>query len=118
MQRPVIFVAPEGAPELFKRTVTALGEPLTPFFKDMDFLPAGQPIEGWALADEAKTIEVKGRELKVGLSPDTIALGRMLTPLGRAGTLDDAAGAVYLFCIPESDFMTGQVLHCSGGLIL
>jgi 3-oxoacyl-[acyl-carrier protein] reductase len=71
-----------------------------------------------ALEAEAKTIEVKGRELKVGLSPDTIALGRMLTPLGRSGTLEEAAGAVYLFCIPESDFITGQVLHCSGGLIL
>jgi 3-oxoacyl-[acyl-carrier protein] reductase len=71
-----------------------------------------------ALEAEAKTIEVKGRELKAGLSPDTIALGKMLTPLGRAGTLEEAAGAVYLFCIPEADFITGQVLHCSGGLIL
>jgi 3-oxoacyl-[acyl-carrier protein] reductase len=39
-----------------------------------------------------------------------------LTPLGRAGTVEEAAGAVYLFCIPESDYITGEVLICSGGL--
>jgi 3-oxoacyl-[acyl-carrier protein] reductase len=68
--------------------------------------------------DEPKTIEVKGRELKVGLSQDSLALSKALTPLGRPGTLEEAAGAVYLLCIPESDFISGQILHCSGGLIL
>jgi 3-oxoacyl-[acyl-carrier protein] reductase len=38
--------------------------------------------------------------------------------LGRAGTPEDAAGAVYLFCVPESDFISGQVVACSGGLVL
>jgi 3-oxoacyl-[acyl-carrier protein] reductase len=40
----------------------------------------------------------------------------MLTPLGRRGRVEDAAGAVFLFCIPESDFVTGELLLCSGGL--
>ena len=38
------------------------------------------------------------------------------SPLGRTGKPEDAAGAVYLFCIPESNFVTGEVLTCSGGL--
>ena len=37
-------------------------------------------------------------------------------PLGRGGTADEAAGAVYLFCIPESDYVSGQTLMCSGGI--
>ena len=37
-------------------------------------------------------------------------------PLGRVGRPDDAAGAIYLFCIPESDYITGQLLLCAGGL--
>jgi 3-oxoacyl-[acyl-carrier protein] reductase len=37
-------------------------------------------------------------------------------PLGRAGTPEDAAGAVYLFCQPESDYVSGQTLMCTGGL--
>ena len=37
-------------------------------------------------------------------------------PLGRAGTPEEAANAVYLLCIPESDYVSGQTLLCSGGL--
>ena len=35
--------------------------------------------------------------------------------LGRFGTPDDGAGAVYLLCLPESDFISGQTLICAGG---
>ena len=41
---------------------------------------------------------------------------KQLTALGRAGTADEAAGGIMLFCIPESDYITGQVLEVSGGL--
>jgi 3-oxoacyl-[acyl-carrier protein] reductase len=36
-------------------------------------------------------------------------------PLGRAGTVDEAAGAIYLLTLPESDYITGEILTCSGG---
>jgi 3-oxoacyl-[acyl-carrier protein] reductase len=36
-------------------------------------------------------------------------------PLGRAGKPEEAAGAVYSLCTPEMDFVSGQVLYCSGG---
>jgi 3-oxoacyl-[acyl-carrier protein] reductase len=64
-----------------------------------------------------KAIQIKDREHKVGLDPVALDLMRTLTPLGRRGTPEDAAGAVYLLCIPESDYVSGQVLVCSGGLI-
>lgn len=32
------------------------------------------------------------------------------------GTPEEAAGAVYLLCIPESDYVSGQTLMCTGGL--
>ena len=63
----------------------------------------------------ASTIEVKDRELKVGFDRSSIAKIEQQTPLGRSGTAEEAAGAVYLLCLPESDFITGQVLHCCGG---
>jgi 3-oxoacyl-[acyl-carrier protein] reductase len=62
------------------------------------------------------TIDVGGREFKVGLSERQIEGLTATSPLGRTGKPDDAAGAVYLFCIPESNFVTGEVLTCSGGL--
>lgn len=37
-------------------------------------------------------------------------------PLGRAGTPDEAAGGVYLLCIPESDYVSGQTLIVGGGI--
>ena len=61
------------------------------------------------------TIEVQGRELKVGFPEEMRASIPRAISLGRAGTPDEAAGAVYLLCLPESDFVTGQVLECSGG---
>ena len=36
-------------------------------------------------------------------------------PLGRGGTPEEAAGSVYLLCIPESNYVSGQVLVCGGG---
>lgn len=37
-------------------------------------------------------------------------------PLQRAGTTEEAAGAVFMLCAPEPDYVTGHVLVCSGGL--
>ncbi len=61
-------------------------------------------------------IEVGGREFKVGLSNAQLEGVRRSTALGRAGQPEDGAGAIYLFCIPESNFITGEVLTCSGGI--
>jgi len=66
-------------------------------------------------AAEPPRISVAGRDFKVGLTAEQIDSVRASTPLGRAGRPEDGAGAIYLFCIPESDFVTGEVLTCSGG---
>ena len=59
---------------------------------------------------------IDGRDIKVGVNPDLMAAMERTIPLGRGGTPEEAAGAVYLFCIPESDYISGQTLICSGGL--
>ena len=66
--------------------------------------------------DEPVKIDVDGRQLDVGIQPETIAFMERLIPLGRAGTPEDAADAVYLFCIPESNYISGQTVVCGGGL--
>jgi 3-oxoacyl-[acyl-carrier protein] reductase len=63
------------------------------------------------------TIDVAGREIKVGLNPAILQAAEQVAPLGRLGTPEEAAGAVYLLCLPESDYITGEVLSCSGGLV-
>ena len=62
------------------------------------------------------TANIDGREIKVGVNPDLMAAMERGIPLGRGGTPDEAAGAVYMFCIPEADYVSGQTLMCSGGL--
>jgi 3-oxoacyl-[acyl-carrier protein] reductase len=64
---------------------------------------------------EVPSIDVGGRRLKVGLPTEATATLHALNPLGRAGTPEEAAGAVYLLCIPESDYVNGQILVCAGG---
>ena len=69
-----------------------------------------------SVSTEGATAHIDGRDIKVGINPDLMAMMERSIPLGRGGSPDDAAGAVYLLCIPESDYVSGQTLMCSGGL--
>jgi 3-oxoacyl-[acyl-carrier protein] reductase len=65
---------------------------------------------------EAGTIEVLGRKVRVGVQGTRLAAMNQMIPLGRGGTPEEAAGAVYLFCSPDSDYVSGQTLLVTGGL--
>ncbi len=67
------------------------------------------------LTAESK-IEVKGREIRVGVQPAMLEHVIAASALGRAGTAEEAAGAVLFFCSPLSDFVTGELLMCTGGM--
>lgn len=69
-----------------------------------------QPFEG-----EPKKISIKDRQLDVGLDVGSAKIIKKKSSLDRSGSPEDAAGAAYLLCIPESDFITGHTLVCSGG---
>lgn len=64
----------------------------------------------------ATAANIEGREIKLGVNPDLLAHLERTIPLGRGGTPEEAAGAVYLLCIPESDYISGQAVMCTGGL--
>jgi 3-oxoacyl-[acyl-carrier protein] reductase len=51
----------------------------------------------------------------VGVQPKYLEAAKVTIPLARVGTPDDAAGPVIFFCSPLSDYVTGEVLICSGG---
>jgi 3-oxoacyl-[acyl-carrier protein] reductase len=69
------------------------------------------------LADgQAGTIDVQGRMVKVGVQGTRIAALNQMIPLGRGGTPEEAAGAIYLFCSPDSNYVSGQTLVVTGGL--
>jgi 3-oxoacyl-[acyl-carrier protein] reductase len=69
-----------------------------------------------ATAGEGATAKIEGRDIKIGVNANLLESLQKSIPLGRCGTPEEGAGAVYLFCIPESDYVSGQTLLCSGGL--
>ena len=72
-----------------------------------------QPIAG-----KQATIDIGGREIGVGVPRPLLQTLDRLIPLGRAGTPEEGADAVYLFCTPESNYISGQVVVAAGGLLM
>ncbi|OYD67033.1 SDR family NAD(P)-dependent oxidoreductase [Rhodococcus sp. OK302] len=66
-------------------------------------------------ADGNSTIDIEGREIKVGVNPHLLEAMKAMIPLGRPGTPDEAAGSVAMFTYPESDYVSGQILVTGGG---
>jgi 3-oxoacyl-[acyl-carrier protein] reductase len=61
-------------------------------------------------------MEMHGHQIRLGVQPSLLDSVKSACPLGRLGTPEEAAGAVLFFCSPLSDYVTGEVLICSGGL--
>jgi len=71
-----------------------------------------------AMDDPETQIEIEGKTIQAGVPGAMLGQLKTMVPLGRAGTPEEAAGGVYLFCIPESDYVSGQVLLVGGGVSL
>jgi 3-oxoacyl-[acyl-carrier protein] reductase len=67
-------------------------------------------------ADREKRINLGGRDIQVGVNPDVLDKMTGSIPLGRPGSPDEAAGAVAMLTYPESDYVSGQIVVCGGGL--
>jgi 3-oxoacyl-[acyl-carrier protein] reductase len=68
------------------------------------------------LTQQGASIDVQGRKIAVGVQPKMLESLKAACPLGRAGTPEEAAGAVLFFCSPLSDYVTAEVLICGGGM--
>jgi 3-oxoacyl-[acyl-carrier protein] reductase len=84
---------------------------------------------------EHEVIETGGRTIHVGMSAKQaerrglpVDADRVVTdeemyaarpipgiPLGRSGTISEAADAIFWLCSPLSDYLTGQVIPVNGG---
>jgi 3-oxoacyl-[acyl-carrier protein] reductase len=71
-----------------------------------------EPLAG----NESKTVNIEGREIKVGIGEQVVEMSKKMIPLGRPGKPDEAAGSILMLCGPESDYVSGQLLVCGGGL--
>lgn len=71
-----------------------------------------------AIGDPESRFTIEGREVQAGVHSSALQALGTAVPLGRAGTPQEAADGIYLFCAPESDYISGQVIAVSGGLSL
>ncbi len=69
-----------------------------------------------ATSDANQTIQIGDREHRVGLRPDQAKMTEAMIPLGRKATPEEAANGALLLCLPESDYISGQILEVAGGL--
>lgn len=70
------------------------------------------------VGSNAAVAKIGDREVKMGIQPEFIEFMNRMIPLGRGGTPEEAAGAVYLMCIPESDYISGELVLASGGFVM
>jgi 3-oxoacyl-[acyl-carrier protein] reductase len=61
-------------------------------------------------------IAIGERQVHVGMQAQVREQVEKTVPLGRLGTPEDAAKSVLFFCSPLSDYVTGEVLVCGGGI--
>ncbi|MDE2302211.1 MAG: SDR family oxidoreductase [Sphingomonadales bacterium] len=61
-------------------------------------------------------IEIDGEAVKLGVPAGAREAVEAMIPMGRAGTPEEAADGAYLFCAPESDYISGEVVLVAGGL--
>jgi 3-oxoacyl-[acyl-carrier protein] reductase len=66
--------------------------------------------------EKGETIHRGDAEIAIGIPAERLDRTTPLIPLGRAGTPQEAAGAILFFASPLSDYVSGQVLEVAGGL--
>ncbi len=65
---------------------------------------------------EGASIEREGKEISLGIPDHLRQMAKMAIPMGRAGTPDEAAGALVFFASELSNYISGQVLEVAGGM--
>lgn len=65
---------------------------------------------------DGATIERDGQEIALGIPDQLRQMGQMAIPMRRAGTPEEAAGALVFFASELSNYISGQVLEVTGGM--
>ena len=67
------------------------------------------------IGDPQTEVSIGERHVRVGMQA-AVREAAATDSVGRMGTPDDAANAAFFFCSPLSDYVTGEVLICGGGV--
>jgi 3-oxoacyl-[acyl-carrier protein] reductase len=65
--------------------------------------------------EEGGSIEREGEQIDLGIPEQMRQMARMMIPVGRPATPEEAAGGIFFLCSPWSNFVHGQVINVTGG---
>ncbi len=65
----------------------------------------------------AGTMQVDGETVELGIPAEQRDALTTDNPLGRRGTVQEAAGGIFFLCSPWSNYVHGQVLNVTGGYL-
>jgi 3-oxoacyl-[acyl-carrier protein] reductase len=65
--------------------------------------------------EKGNSVETGTGKVSVGVPAKQREVFIQMIPMGRAGTVKEAANAILFFASPLSDYVSGQVLICGGG---
>jgi 3-oxoacyl-[acyl-carrier protein] reductase len=68
--------------------------------------------------EESDVLERGGEKIQLGVTSQAREALSDVIPLGRPGTPEESARAIYFLCSSLSDYVHGQVLNVSGGLMI
>jgi len=68
-----------------------------------------------ASKEEGGKIEKDGKEIALGIPSQMREMAKMVIPLGRPASPEEAAAPVFFLCSPDSNYVHGQVLNVTGG---
>jgi 3-oxoacyl-[acyl-carrier protein] reductase len=68
-----------------------------------------------AAKEEGGKIEREGQQIDLGIPEQMRQMARMMIPVGRPATPEEAAGGIFFLCSPWSNFVHGQVINVTGG---
>jgi 3-oxoacyl-[acyl-carrier protein] reductase len=66
--------------------------------------------------EKGETIHRGDKDIAIGIPAARLDATTPMIPMGRPGTPEEAAGAVFFFASPFSNYVSGQVLEVTGGL--
>jgi 3-oxoacyl-[acyl-carrier protein] reductase len=68
-----------------------------------------------AAKTDENVAQIGGQQVQLGIPEQMRGMAAVLIPLGRPGTPAEAAGPVFFMCSPWANYISGQVLHITGG---
>jgi 3-oxoacyl-[acyl-carrier protein] reductase len=66
--------------------------------------------------ESSESIDVNGQQVQLGIPGKLRETVSATIPLGRAGTVEEAAGAILFLASPLASYITGHILEVTGGM--